>query len=150
MNLESAFLKTISKPASTGGTVWNVDLIAQGSWPLLSSLKERCQTQWPPKWGSLSLLALAISCWWHFFKSARCPVVCVWSGDPSLAVPQSLWLRHLLLKVPGCLVSRITWRGPPMWSLMSGFVVSFHRIQKAVCEHPDLRFYADQTSTSMP
>lgn len=48
MNLESAFLKTISKPASTGGTVWNVDLIAQGSWPLLSSLKERCQTQWPP------------------------------------------------------------------------------------------------------
>lgn len=72
---------------------------AQGSWTLLNFLKERCQAQWPPKWGLSPLLALVPSCSWHFFKSARGPVVRGW-GYAGLAAPQSFWLRHLLLQVP--------------------------------------------------
>ena len=56
-----------------------------------------------PKWGLSSLFTLAISCWWHFFKSARCPVVRgSGRGRSSGAAPRSLWLRHLLPPVPGC------------------------------------------------
>lgn len=55
-----------------------------------------------PKWGLSSLFTLAISCWWHFFKSARCPVVRGRErGRPRRAAPRSLRLRHLP-QVPGC------------------------------------------------
>lgn len=60
-----------------------------------------------PKWGSSSLLELTTSCSWHFFKSARRPVVRS-GGCPSLAAPWKLWSSHLLLKVSGgwCSTSR--------------------------------------------
>lgn len=128
MNLGSASLKTISKPASTGGADWHADLAQPRELAFAQFLKRKMSGPVSPK-GEISVppctcpqLLVA------FLQIIQASCCARWGvrGAPALQPTEPLIVESWTL------VFHTIWRGLPMWSLMFGFVVSLHRVQKPV------------------